>query len=99
MVRPKVTIVHSRLGGGGSEAGALWALDALKDEYGVSLITDGGVDLTRLNECYGTKLERSRAVHRFSVEHFQRGLRGAVAEFLLEKQFGGEVSIHAEAHA
>ena len=59
MVRAKVAIVHPRLGFGGSEARALWTLDALKDEYGVSLITDGDVDLLHLNECYGAKLERT----------------------------------------
>jgi glycosyltransferase involved in cell wall biosynthesis len=59
MVRAKVAIVHPRLGFGGSEARALWTLEALKGKYGVSLITDGDVDLPRLNECYGTNLKRT----------------------------------------
>jgi len=57
--RARITIVHPRLGWGGSEARALWALEALKDEYDISLITDGDVDLPRLNACYGTNLERT----------------------------------------
>jgi glycosyltransferase involved in cell wall biosynthesis len=52
----KVAIVHPRLGWGGSEAVALWALAALKDDYDVSLITSGRVDIQRLNEFYGTNL-------------------------------------------
>ncbi len=58
-MRARIAIVHPCLGFGGSEARALWTLEALKDKYGVSLITDGRVDLQRLNECYGTNLERT----------------------------------------
>lgn len=47
----------------------------------------------------GLRRHLSRAGERFSVENFQRGIRDAVAEFLLEKQDGGGVAIHAEAHA
>jgi glycosyltransferase involved in cell wall biosynthesis len=56
MARPKVAVVHPRLGWGGSEARALWALQALRHDYDVSLITCGPVDLPRLNEYYGTAL-------------------------------------------
>jgi glycosyltransferase involved in cell wall biosynthesis len=52
----KVALVHIRLGWGGSEAVALWALQALRPHYDVSLITCGPVDLPRLNEYYGTAL-------------------------------------------
>jgi len=34
----------------------MWALQALKDEYDVSLITTGAVDLEALNQFYGTSL-------------------------------------------
>jgi glycosyltransferase involved in cell wall biosynthesis len=57
MSRPRVAIVHPRLGFGGSEAAALWAVQALKGDYSVSLITSGTVDLERLNEYYGTRLD------------------------------------------
>ena len=56
MRRPKIAIVHPPLGWGGSEAVALWTLTALKDEYDVSLITSGQVDIQGLNEFYGTSL-------------------------------------------
>jgi glycosyltransferase involved in cell wall biosynthesis len=56
MQRNKIAIVHPQLGWGGSEAVALWALAALKDDYEVSLITSGRVDIQRLNEFYGTSL-------------------------------------------
>jgi glycosyltransferase involved in cell wall biosynthesis len=56
MCRLKVGIVHPRLGSGGSEARALWALQALKRDYDVTLITAGEVDVGRLNQYYGTRL-------------------------------------------
>ena len=57
MQRAKIAIVHPLLGWGGSEAVALWALTALKDDYDVSLITSGIVDIQRINEFYGTSLD------------------------------------------
>jgi glycosyltransferase involved in cell wall biosynthesis len=56
MARTKIAIVHPRLGFGGSESVALWAVEALKDRAEVSLITGGKVDLARLNEYYGTDI-------------------------------------------
>lgn len=57
MHRFKIAIVHPQLGWGGSEAVALWALAALKDDYDVCLITSGSVDILHLNEYYGTNLD------------------------------------------
>jgi glycosyltransferase involved in cell wall biosynthesis len=59
MHRNKIAIVHPQLGWGGSEAVALWALAALKDEYDVSLVTAGNVDIGGINEFYGTDLDPS----------------------------------------
>jgi glycosyltransferase involved in cell wall biosynthesis len=59
MERAKIAIVHPQLGWGGSEAVALWALAALKDEYDVSLVTAGNVDVKGINEFYGTDLDSS----------------------------------------
>jgi glycosyltransferase involved in cell wall biosynthesis len=52
----RIAIVYPRLGWGGSEARALWAITALKDDYEITLITAGPVNLPRLNEYYGTQL-------------------------------------------
>ena len=57
MARTKIAIVHPRLGSGGSESVALWAVEALKDRAAVSLITGGPVDLARLNDYYGTHID------------------------------------------
>jgi glycosyltransferase involved in cell wall biosynthesis len=57
MRRAKVAIVHPKLSFGGSEGRALWAIETLKQDYDVSLITGGRVDLRRLNGFYGTSLE------------------------------------------
>lgn len=57
MAKEKIGILHPKLARGGSEARALWILDALKDEYEVSLITGGKVDIQQLNKYYGTNLD------------------------------------------
>jgi glycosyltransferase involved in cell wall biosynthesis len=56
----KIAIVHPQLmGGGGSESRALWAAEALKNDYDVYLITMGNTDIRRINEYYGTSLTHS----------------------------------------
>lgn len=42
--------------GGGAESVALWMLEALKEDYDVTLFTITQVDLNRLNSMYGTQL-------------------------------------------
>ena len=39
MQKNKIAIVHPKMGWGGSEATVLWAIEALKNDYNVSLIT------------------------------------------------------------
>jgi len=56
MKKAKIGILHPKFGRGGSEARALWAVVALKDDYEVSLITSGKVGLLQLNEYYGMDL-------------------------------------------
>jgi glycosyltransferase involved in cell wall biosynthesis len=55
--RPKVAVLHPRLRFGGSEAAALWSIEALKGDYDVTLITLGKVDFERLNQYHGTRLQ------------------------------------------
>lgn len=54
----KVAIVHGMLsaGNGGSEARAMWAAEALKNDFAVSLITPGIIPLDRLNEAHNTSV-------------------------------------------
>jgi len=70
----KVAVVHPGLGFGGSEAPALWTIEALKKDYAVTLISMGDVDLERLNAYYGTSL----APADFSIQRapLPVGLRG-----------------------
>jgi glycosyltransferase involved in cell wall biosynthesis len=56
MPKRKVALVHPQLGFGGSEAAVLWSLQSLKGNYDLTLITEGPVDLLRLNQYYGTSL-------------------------------------------
>ena len=70
----KVAVVHPGLGFGGSEAPALWTIEALKADYDLTLISMGDVDLRRLNAYYGTSL----ALGDFSLRRVPLpvGLRG-----------------------
>ena len=64
--KPQIAIIHPQLReGGGSEARALRAAEALEGDYDVILITMGCPYLGRLNRNYGTHLsaDRIRVVH------------------------------------
>jgi len=54
--RLKIGIAHPRLLRGGSEARAMWGIEALKGDNDVSLITAGDFDLDGLNQFYGTSV-------------------------------------------
>jgi glycosyltransferase involved in cell wall biosynthesis len=55
---PRVAVVHPLLlAGGGSEACAMWTLQALQEEHRLTLITMGRPDLAILNRSYGTAVD------------------------------------------
>jgi len=57
MGRPKIAVIHPRLQlGGGSEACVLHILEALKDQYEVTLITSSQISLSAFNSFYGTDI-------------------------------------------
>jgi glycosyltransferase involved in cell wall biosynthesis len=63
---PRVAVVHPHLvAGGGSEAVALGAIQALQDDHRVTLITMGRPDLQALNGKYGTDIDTGKFETRF----------------------------------
>ncbi len=55
--RPRVAVIHPQLRtGGGSEACVLRILEALRDDYDVTLITSNRIDFAELNSFYRTRL-------------------------------------------
>jgi glycosyltransferase involved in cell wall biosynthesis len=52
----KIAIGHVRLGWGGSEKRVWWGIEALKDDYDVTLVTAGEFNLEEMNRYYGTSL-------------------------------------------
>lgn len=59
--RPSIAIIHPSLKvGGGSEAVALWTIEALYKKYPVSLVTMEEPDISLLNEYYCTNIEKKR---------------------------------------
>ena len=76
----KIGIGHPRLGRGGSEARAMWAIEALKADFNVSLITGGAVDLDGLNRFYGTRVnEKEISIRQAPISGFLHRLKGADA--------------------
>ena len=55
--KPKIAIIHPRIWRGGSEACALWAIEALKKNFHVTLLTSSVIDLNQLNHYYKTNLQ------------------------------------------
>ena len=75
-----VAVFHPRLGFGGSEAVAMWALEALKHEYDVSIVTTGAVDLAALNSFYGTAVrEEEVKVRQLPIPRMLSGIRSGAA--------------------
>jgi glycosyltransferase involved in cell wall biosynthesis len=63
---PRVAVVHPQLiAGGGSEACAMWMLQALQDESRLTLITMGRPDLGSMNRKYGTTVDEKKIDGRF----------------------------------
>lgn len=82
-MKPRVAVVHPRLvPGGGSEACAMWTLQALQDDHRLTLITMGRPDLAEMNRTYGTNVDtagvdiRSLRIPLGTRERFD-ALRGA----------------------
>jgi glycosyltransferase involved in cell wall biosynthesis len=99
MIKPhpqvKAAIVHPQLCSGGSEARALWGIEALRRDFDVTLITGGIVDLDRLNAYYGTRLDPKefsiRTVNMpFGLHRSSKfaGLRGAFLQRYLRRVSG-----------
>lgn len=63
MIR-KILVAHPWIGRGGSEAAALWALQALQDESEVTLATASPIDWEDLNRIYGTAVNPDRVTVR-----------------------------------
>jgi len=55
--RLQIAVAHPHMGRGGSEAACLWAIEALKDQYDVTLLTTGRVDWEALNAYYGSSIQ------------------------------------------
>jgi len=54
----KIALIHPcMIVGGGSEAITLWAAEALKKQYDISIITSSKLDLNQCNDFYSTRLK------------------------------------------
>jgi glycosyltransferase involved in cell wall biosynthesis len=59
-LQPEILIAHPWMGRGGSEATAMWALDALQDLAKVTFTTSSPVDWQGLNAAYGSRVDPAK---------------------------------------
>lgn len=55
---PKIVLFYPLFMGGGAEAVGLWILEALKENYDLTLFTLTDIDLDKMNSMYGTQLTK-----------------------------------------
>ncbi len=60
--RPSILVAHPWMGRGGSEATAMWTLEALQDRYRLAFATASPVDLDALNRTYGTSVSPEKVL-------------------------------------
>lgn len=60
MKRLSILIAHPWMARGGSEATAMWTLEALQFEYEITFVTAAQVDWSALNRAYGTSVDPDR---------------------------------------
>ena len=80
----KLAIGHPTMGRGGSEASCMWIIQALKENFDLTLVTTRTVELEELNHYYGTFVKSNEIKIRIApVPFFMKhnsgiaGLRGA----------------------
>ena len=82
---PRILVTHPWMAHGGSEAVAMWTLQALQDRARVTFLTASSFDPDRMNEIYGTTVRKDRIEIRkapavpgvnsaIQLVHFQRSL-------------------------
>lgn len=101
--RPRVVIGHPRVGRGGSEARLMWLIQALKNDWDVTVMTTGGWNLGELNAYYGTRIGEDEVKLRIApVPWLVRNLsaaalRGACFQ-RFARQIAGEYDIRISAY-
>ncbi|MEM9542901.1 MAG: glycosyltransferase [Cyanobacteria bacterium P01_E01_bin.42] len=66
---PKIVLFYPLFTGGGAEAVGLWILEALKEEYDLTLFTLTAIDLNKMNSMYGTDLDSKQVRIRTVFDH------------------------------
>lgn len=85
--KPRVLISHPELmSHGGNNTVAAWALQALRDEYDVTLATLGPVDCSAVNRSFGTSLRGEDFTVRMAPAHWRAILRRAPTQSALLRQ-------------
>ncbi len=91
--RPKVVIGHPKLGYGGSESTVMWLIEALKQQYEVTVVTTGGWDLPTLNGYYGTQVSEGEVKVRIApIPFLAHGMSAAALRGSCFQRFAREIA-------
>ena len=78
--KPKIAVYYPAFLGGGAETVGLWMLEALQQNYDLTLFTISMVDFDRLNALYGTSLSvNSVTVQSFFTQWLRPVINGLIA--------------------
>ena len=85
MSRKSILVAHPWLGRGGSEAAAMRILEALQDDFDISLATASGAQVELLNKYYGTGVDSAKVnvIKAWKLPTVQRGTRLVAAQHAL----------------
>src|ERR1700730_2021052 len=90
---PKGVIRHSMMGRGGSEAGVMWLIEALKQDCDVTVVTTRGWDLAALNQFYGTQVQEDEVKVRIApVPLLVRNLSAAALRGACYQRFASQIA-------
>jgi glycosyltransferase involved in cell wall biosynthesis len=91
--RPKVAIGHPSLGYGGSESTVMWLIEALKQDYEVTVVTTSGWDRQSLNAFYGTSVQEHEVKIRIAPIPFaMRKLSAAALRGACYQRFARQIA-------
>ncbi len=77
--RPRAVIGHPYIGRGGSESKVMWLIEALKQDWDLTVATTGGWNLAELNAFYGTSVREGEVKVRIAPVPFWARNRSAAA--------------------
>lgn len=89
----RVVIGHPMISFGGSESILMWLIEALKQDFDVTVVTTGGWDLAALNDYYGTRIGQNDVKVRIApVPYLAKSLSAAALRGACYQRFARQIA-------